>query len=99
MVTSCVSGLPGHGLPGLGDHRQRAGFALRRVDQHQVIGEFDEDAVMRLAGEEPHALADRRQVTFGAAAGGAGALADAGAARSPASPPSELAASPAVPTS
>ena len=43
----------------LGDHRERARFALRRVDQHQVIAELDQGSVMRAAGQEPHAFANR----------------------------------------
>ena len=33
----------------LPDHRQRADVVLRRLDKDQVVGEFHEDAVMRLA--------------------------------------------------
>ena len=42
-------------LPRLRDHRQRPRVVLRRFDEHQVIGELDEHAVMRLAGEQPDA--------------------------------------------
>ena len=62
-----------HGFLRLGKHRERARLALRSVDQHQVIVELDEHAVMRLSGEEPHALADRldRDVGRGRRRGGA----------------------------
>ena len=67
-----MSGFVRHRLLRLGDDGERPRLALRRLDQHQVIGKLDEHAVMRLSGEEPHALADRRQPRRSAAAGAAG---------------------------
>ena len=42
-------------LPRLGDHRQRSDF-VGRLDEHQVVAELDENAVVRLAGQEPDAV-------------------------------------------
>lgn len=78
--------LAGNGLPGFRDHRQSPRFALGRIDQHQVVAELDERAVVRLAGEEPETLSRGLHRHVGAGGAAAGAVAAAGAARSPTSP-------------
>ena len=40
-------------LARLCNHRERPGIVLRRVDEHQMIGELHERAVMRSAREKP----------------------------------------------
>ena len=40
----------------LGDDRQRPSLVLRRFDEHQVIAEFNQHAVVRLTRQEPDAL-------------------------------------------
>jgi hypothetical protein len=40
-------------FPRLGDDREGAAVMPGRFDERQVIGEFDEQAVMRLSGEQP----------------------------------------------
>ena len=55
--------LAGHQLPRFRDHCQSASFVLRRFDEHEVIVELHQHAVVRTAGEPPDARGQRLSVT------------------------------------